>query len=415
MSDAARTRKARPESWRITLRDEPAASTPLELPARRMWPAGLAVGAVFAAFAAILWFQIARLDFGRVNSVFDLSFVAFELFWILGWSVGVLFLGALTLLLLCYGESARLEPGRLILVPRLGPLKFLVGYDLRRVRNLRAETVGGDPDKLRVRFDYAEGHGSIGDTMSRADADRVIATIRRAAPDTTVQPSAPARIEAPPPPQPLPANTPAPPPLPLTSPSSIALIAANLLPLAGVLLGHWRLGDVMLLFWSESAIIGFFTVLKIAMAGRWSALLSAPFFVGHFGGFMAGHFLFVYGFFLEGFATNRAGPGIREVLVGMFTPLWPAMAALFASHAVSFAVNFIGHREYTTATVRGLMSAPYRRIALMHVTIIFGGWLAMLLATTAPALALLIALKIAVDLRAHRREHGIRSRMKDEG
>jgi hypothetical protein len=51
------------------------------------------------------------------------------------------------------------------------------------------------------------------------------------------------------------------------------------------------------------------------------------------------------------------------------------------------------------------MMAPYRRIIVMHLTIIFGGWLVLLLETPAPALALLVALKTVVDLRAHRREH----------
>jgi hypothetical protein len=42
----------------------------------------------------------------------------------------------------------------------------------------------------------------------------------------------------------------------------------------------------------------------------------------------------------------------------------------------------------------------------MHVTIIFGGWLILLLRSPGPALIRLIALKTAVDLRAHRKEHG---------
>jgi hypothetical protein len=51
------------------------------------------------------------------------------------------------------------------------------------------------------------------------------------------------------------------------------------------------------------------------------------------------------------------------------------------------------------------MSEPYKRIIVMHLTIIFGGWLIMLLRSPVPALILLIALKTIVDLRAHRREH----------
>jgi len=398
-------RKARPERFRVALRDDPGGATPLNLPARRMWPAGLIVGAMFAIFAGILWVQIANLHPQGLRSVFDLSFMLFGLFWIIGWSVGVLILGALTVLLLFHGESARLANGCLVLVPRLGPLKFVGEYDLARMRNLRVEH-SGSAETVRIRFDYRGGSCGLGDSMPRADAEKLIATIRSAAPATITMPAEPAPVEAAAPQKPaVPANLPAPQPLALTSPSALALIAANLVPLAGVLLGQWTLGEVMVLFWSESAIIGLYTVFKIAVAGKWAALFAVPFFVGHFGGFMAAHFMFVYGFFLDGFTGGGLEPGVRAALTGLFMPLWPALAALFVSHGVSFAVNFLGQREYAGATVQNLMAAPYKRIIVMHLTIIFGGWLAMLLKTPAPALALLILLKIAADLRAHTREH----------
>lgn len=396
--------KARPERFRVALRDDPASGTPLDLPARRMWPAGLIVGAMFAIFAGILWVQVANLHPQGLRNVFHLSVMLFEVFWIIGWSVGVFVLGALTVLLLFYGESARLAGGRLVLVPRLGPLKFICEYDLARMRNLRLEH-SGSAEIVRIRFDYGNGSCGLGDSMPRANAEQLIATIRGAAPTVTM-PAEPALMEAAALPKPaVPANLPAQEPLALTSPSALALIAANLVPLAGVLLGQWKLGDVMVLFWSESAIIGFYTVLKMAVAGKWAALFAVPFFVGHFGGFMAAHFMFVYGFFLDGFVGGGPEPGALAALKGLFTPLWPALAALFASHGVSFAANFLGQREYAGATVQNLMAAPYKRIVVMHVTIIFGGGLTMMLNTPAPALALLILLKIAADLRAHTREH----------
>jgi len=75
------------------------------------------------------------------------------------------------------------------------------------------------------------------------------------------------------------------------------------------------------------------------------------------------------------------------------------------SHGVSFAVNFIGRREYAGETIAALMTAPYRRIVVMHLTIIFGGGLVMLLGTPLAALVLLVVLKTVVDLRAHRKAH----------
>ena len=397
--------KARPERFRVALRDDPAGGTPLDLPARRMWPAGLIVGVMFAIFAGILWVQIANLHPQGLRSVFDLSFMLFELFWIVGWSVGVVFLGAVTVLLLFYRDSARLKDGCLILVPQLGPLKFVGEYDLAHMRNLRIEH-SGSAETVRIRFDYRGGSCGLGDSMPRAAAEQLITTIRGAAPASVTLPAEPTPVETAAPQQrAAPISMPAPQRLALTSPSALALIAANLVPLAGVLLGQWTLGQVMVLFWSESGIIGSYTALKMAIAGKWSALFAVPFFVGHFGGFMAVHFMFVYGFFLDGFAGDGPEPGVQAALTGLFIPLWPALAALFASHGVSFAVNFLGKREYAGATVQRLMATPYKRVIVMHLTIIFGGWITMMLKTPAPALALLILLKIAVDLRAHTLEH----------
>jgi hypothetical protein len=47
------------------------------------------------------------------------------------------------------------------------------------------------------------------------------------------------------------------------------------------------------------------------------------------------------------------------------------------------------------------MSEPYKRIIVMHLTIIFGGFLVMMLDNKLPALVLMIVLKVGVDLRAH--------------
>ena len=187
--------------------------------------------------------------------------------------------------------------------------------------------------------------------------------------------------------------------------SGFTLIGANLLPLAGVLFFGWDLASVMVLFWTESAVIGFYTALKIAVVGRLAALVAVPFFIGHFGGFMAGHFLLLYSFFIRGPAVTGPEPGVRAALLAIFVPLWTSIAALAISHGVSFVDNFLKRREYAHATMKGLMIAPYSRITVMQLTLIFGGWVILLLGSPVPALALLVVLKTAVDFSAHRAEH----------
>jgi Family of unknown function (DUF6498) len=292
-------------------------------------------------------------------------------------------------------------------VPRLGPLKIFIDYDLARVHNVHLENAGSD-DTVRIRFDYDGGSNGLGDDMPRADAERLARTIRSAAVaagsvDTPT--SAPVQeASRPTPPVAAPEAADVPPPA-LTSPSGLALIAANLVPLAGVLFFGWDLASVIVLFWAESAVIGFYTVLKMAVVGKLAALAMVPFFIGHFGGFMAGHFLLIYELFVRGaFATGPA-PAARKALYALFTPLWPSLAALFISHGVSFVDNFLGRREYVGATMKALMMAPYSRIIVMQLALIFGGWIILLLKSPVPALALLILFKTALDFTAHRKEH----------
>lgn len=198
--------------------------------------------------------------------------------------------------------------------------------------------------------------------------------------------------------------------------SLIALLAANLVPLIGVLAFDWAVGDVMLVYWAESAVIGFWNLVKMWIVGRWAGLGLGLFFVVHYGGFMAGHFVFLWTLFLTdlpGAAGMEDGVEDLAVLLGSLWYLLPAVLALFVSHGISFFLNFIGRREYEARSVGEQMNAPYGRIIVMHLTILFGGMLTMFVENATPALLLMIALKVIVDVHAHRKSHR-RARRGDE-
>ncbi|MGD8679772.1 MAG: DUF6498-containing protein, partial [Lysobacterales bacterium] len=168
----------------------------------------------------------------------------------------------------------------------------------------------------------------------------------------------------------------------------------------------WRLSDVMVLYWAESAVVGFWNLVKIAVIGRWFALLAGPFFLGHFGAFMAVHFLFIYGIFVEGFGRGGSSTGgdLGDV-AALFVSLWPALLALFVSHGLSFFANFIGRGEYRGRVIKDQMGEPYSRIVFMHLVLIFGGGLSLVLGSPAPVILIVIALKIVFDLRGHLKQH----------
>lgn len=392
---------ARPERTRFAFANDETGATPIELPRRGAGAAALIVAAMFAVSLGVLVFAVRGLNWSGVSSAADLVGLLFRLFWALGWSVGVLVLGALSVLLWFYSESLYVSGGRLVAGSRIGPLRMLAEYDLGRIRNLRMEPQASG-EGMRVGFDYGEGTRNLGDVMPKPDAERIVAAIRVALPAaSTPTPSTASAPSLPPAPQTVVEAEAA---KPLSPASALALVAANLVPLLGVLFGGWRLDQVMVLFWAESAVVAFYTLGKMAVVGRWLAIPAGVFFLAHFGAFMAIHFLFLYEIFVRGIGAAGREPPFQQALAGVFAPLWPALLALVLSHGVSFWLNFVGRGEHGGATLTGLMAAPYKRLVLMQFTLIFGGWIAMALHDPAPALAVLVLLKIGTDLYAHRRE-----------
>ena len=186
--------------------------------------------------------------------------------------------------------------------------------------------------------------------------------------------------------------------------SSIALVLANLIPLAGALLGYWSSYELMLLFWAENVVIGLFQLLRmgtvLALRREMQMLFLMPFFTVHFG-----MFTYVHGSFL----TMLLGGGMTlDAAVAMLLSpaglLW-ALLALFASHGLSYALNFLGEGEWRQVEPKALMMQPYGRVVLLHLVIIFGGVIAMAANDATIALAMLVVAKVVLDLRAHWREH----------
>src|SRR5437870_10558218 len=79
------------------------------------------------------------------------------------------------------------------------------------------------------------------------------------------------------------------------SPSAVVLVAANLVPLAGVLFFGWTVFATLLLFWLENVVVGGFNIARMLSAqpqspAMWAAkLFLIPFFVFHYGMFVTVH------------------------------------------------------------------------------------------------------------------------------
>jgi hypothetical protein len=78
-----------------------------------------------------------------------------------------------------------------------------------------------------------------------------------------------------------------------------------------------------------------------------------------------------------------------------------AVLGLALSRAISFATNYLGNGEYKRASLPVLMQQPYGRIVVLHLAILGGGFLMAALHSPTIGLLLLVALKIALDVRGH--------------
>lgn len=184
--------------------------------------------------------------------------------------------------------------------------------------------------------------------------------------------------------------------------STLFLVLANLVPVAGAVYFGWDLSSILLIYWVESAVIGIYNFFKILLIGGRAAIFSGLFFLTHFSGFMAVHLMFLNHLFIAGEESSLSIS--MENFLLLSHQLWPAVAALFISHGISFRQNFIGQKEYLDRSVGKQIHEPYQRIIFMQLVIIIGAGLTSILGDSTIVLILIIAAKIMVDVRAHIRE-----------
>lgn len=200
--------------------------------------------------------------------------------------------------------------------------------------------------------------------------------------------------------------------------SALILVLANLAPLYGVIFLGWSLTMLMILYWSESGIIAFFTVLKLIQAKdnpkllrinphvptstvkASSKLAKVLFFILHFGLFMLGHLIFIFILFFN--PASLAGDPFalgQQFLLNF--------GCLFVGHAFSYGMNYLYQKEYLHAKVDWLLWGAYQRVVFMHLVIMGCGFLSFVAFTNTPVVFMTFAvlLKLVADLHAHFKTH----------
>lgn len=186
--------------------------------------------------------------------------------------------------------------------------------------------------------------------------------------------------------------------------STCSLIIANLIAINLAVYEGWNLQDLMVIYWTQSVIIGYFSYQRILDLKQFSTenfqmngerppenektkRRTAMFFMFHYGFF---HTAFLI-FFMEGV----------QIFQGSWLVLWICVVVFYLNHRYSYTYNK-ELDESRKPNIGNIMFFPYLRIIPMHLTIVAGDAFG---ATTKSALLLFLGTKTVTDVIMHMVEH----------
>lgn len=190
-----------------------------------------------------------------------------------------------------------------------------------------------------------------------------------------------------------------------------SVLAVNMLPVFGAAVFGWSVLTLMLFYWFENIVLGVINAVKMLIEGlaSHSAISAAtlvfllPFFAFHYGLFCGVHGIFLFALFggPEGIDDNFDIPDLPgrvfDILTANSMAMWSAVL-MVAFHLFVFCVDWLANARWKGVEPAVQMFVPYGRIVLVHVTIIFGGFIVLLFGQPILAAALLALLKTGAEV-----------------
>lgn len=163
--------------------------------------------------------------------------------------------------------------------------------------------------------------------------------------------------------------------------SGWGLLLSNLLTMGFAVVQNWSLSEIMLVYWFQSVIIGFFHVLRMLLLPRFCTegftgngrrveetargkIGTAFFFAVHYGAFHLGYVFFIIAG--TGSASDTRAMSFRAMLI--------TLAGFVISHGISF-VRDVKEDRQRRPNLGSMMFLPYLRIIPMHLVLVAGGTL----------------------------------------
>jgi len=184
------------------------------------------------------------------------------------------------------------------------------------------------------------------------------------------------------------------------------LILSNLYPIYAVYNNEITAFSVVVLYILETLIVTFYTILKAKKLKNDGFSKHDPLWL-----FILAYAVMTFatlGFFLV-FIGIYLSQAENPISVWSFfnASLWNGLLLLLFSHGVSYYFNYILKKEYLHTTFDNLFSTPYQRVVAQQITIIVGGVVLGIVNGAFAFMAVLIIVKITLDIKAHIKSHKI--------
>jgi len=186
-------------------------------------------------------------------------------------------------------------------------------------------------------------------------------------------------------------------------PTAWMLLAANIAPVVVILKRGEPVAAMLVVYWLQLMIIGFWTIPKIILVARAASLFWVPAFVL---GYLA--LVNMFGFVAGGLLDDqmRGSVWVQEFKLTNYVL---EGAGFFLSHGLSFAVNFIRNREYEGSKPEEQLVQPFTRALPMWCAALIGGFIGGFFTSATIAFVLVFPVKLALDLLGHFFEHSSRA------
>lgn len=181
---------------------------------------------------------------------------------------------------------------------------------------------------------------------------------------------------------------------------AVMLVIANLLPVIDMLWEGDPVGSILVIYWMQMMIIGFWTCVKLAVIGRWRAVLYIPMFLA-----MYLSIVNIFGIMAGGMLDDQMRGTEWHQNFSLWN-YWVPAVLFFTTHGLSFWENFIGGHEYEKISWEAQIGKPFVRAMPMWVAATAGAFIGGFFNTAAIAALFVLPVKLALDLLGHFAEHG---------